>query len=153
MAEVLNPLFNWWGYVLLGLAAGALGGMLGVGGGALMVPALVILFSLGQKSAQGTALAAMIPMAFVAFLRYKLNPEIPIDGRMIGMLIAGGVVGAFIGAEIASKLPALVLRRIFAVFLVIVATKMFFVSAAGPSGRTATVPAEGIRDMERSDNR
>lgn len=110
--------------LLLGLAAGILSAMLGVGSGILLVPALTLAFALSQKSAQGTALAVMVPMAFVGAMRYVANPDIEINFMRVGLLAVGAIVGAFIGSAIASHLPNAVLRRIFAVFLLVVAVRM-----------------------------
>lgn len=110
----------------LGIFSGILSGLLGVGSGALMVPVLVLILSFPQKTAQGTALAVMIPMALVGALRYKFNPEVNLDFKVIAVLAAGAVVGALIGTEFVPRVPAYLLRRIFAVFLFLVAAKMFF---------------------------
>lgn len=144
---VLSPGLNWWFFLLIGLAGGVICGMLGVGGGSVMVPALVLLAGYSQKSAQGTALAVIVPMALVAFLHYRLNPEISMDNRTIGLLIAAGVVGALIGSGIAARVPGPILKKIFAVFLIVVAFKMLFssegtarsdVNTGGNIERTAT---------------
>jgi len=116
----------WWGFPLLGVCAGLLSGTLGVGSGLLVVPALVLLFGYGQKSAQGTCLVMMAPMVLVAAFRYWRNPEVELSGAALGLLVAGGVVAAYLGAELAARLPAPVLKRIFAAFLVAAAAKMVF---------------------------
>jgi uncharacterized membrane protein YfcA len=114
----------WWGFLLLGLAAGLLSGTLGLGSGILLVPALVLLFHFPQKSAQGMALAVMVPMAFVGALRYKLHPEIPLDLRAVALVVIGAVLGALLGSHVAARLPAHVLRKLFAVFLIVVAARL-----------------------------
>ena len=110
--------------LLLGVAAGILSALLGVGSGILLVPAMVLLFGLSQKSAQGTALAVMVPMALIGFLSYRSNPEIEINLSQVILLALGAVSGALIGYAIVARLPNEVLRRIFAVFLLIVAVRM-----------------------------
>lgn len=115
---------NWWVFILLGLAAGLLSGSIGVGAGIIMVPVMSMM-AYGQKEAQGVALAVMVPMALMGAIRYKLNPEIKINDFAIIMIAIGGVAGAFFGAQIAASLPANLLRKIFAGFLVIAAVKMF----------------------------
>jgi len=114
----------WWAYVLLGLCAGVVSGTLGLGSGTVFIPALVILFAFPQKSAQGTALAVMVPMALVGAFRYWLNPEIEVDLTVVGWIIVGALGGALVGTELASRLPALALRQIFAMFLLVVAFRM-----------------------------
>ena len=66
----------WWLFIVLGVCAGLVSGTLGLGGGTVFIPALVLLWGFEQKSAQGTALAIMVPMTLVGALRYWKNPEI-----------------------------------------------------------------------------
>lgn len=119
---------SWWIFIVLGIGAGIISGTLGLGSGTIVVPALVLLFDFGQKSAQGTALAVMAPMALVGAMRYWQNPEIELNMVIIGLIICGSIVGALVGVELAGMLPAHVLRRVFAIFLIIVAVRMFMTS-------------------------
>lgn len=119
---------QWWTLVLLGVFAGVVSGTLGVGSGVVVIPALVLLFSVEQKTAQGTALAVMVPMALVGALRYWRNPELDMSLTVILLIVLGAVGGALVGTELASRLPGPTLRKVFAVFLVIVAVKMFTAS-------------------------
>lgn len=121
-----NPL---WLYIIIGLIAGVLSGTLGVGSGALLIPALVIFLAVPQKSAQGITLAVMVPMAIVGAIRYKLNPEIEINMNIVAILAITGVIGTIIGTELVGRLPASLLRKLFAVFLILVAFRMLFVSS------------------------
>lgn len=130
-----NP---WWTYVLLGIAAGVLSGTLGVGSGAIMVPALVLIMALPQKASQGTSLALMVPMALVGALRYGLDADVSVSPLAVGLLAAGAVPGALLGAELAQRLPAAALRRMFAAFLVIVGLRMAW-PGSGISGLLAKV--------------
>ncbi len=111
----------WWVFVLLGICAGVLSGTLGLGSGIILIPALVLFFSFEQKNAQGMALAVMVPMALVGALRYWKNPEIEMNAVVIGLIICGALAGAFLGAELAGRLPSHILRKIFAIVLVIAA--------------------------------
>ena len=126
---------------MLGVAAGVISGTLGLGAGTVLVPVLVLVLGFGQKSAQGMALAAMVPMAFLGALRYWRNPAIEMNHLVIALIVCGALAGTLVGTELASRLPAHTLRRIFAVFLVIVAVRMF---AAGskpkvpPAGANTT---------------
>jgi uncharacterized membrane protein YfcA len=134
---VLLPEFSW-SLIALGVAAGLLSAMLGVGSGILLVPALVILIGLPQKSAQGTALAVMVPMALVGAARYAANPNIDISFMRVALLSVGAIAGALIGAAIAARVPGIVLRRIFAGFLLIVSVRMMFATRGGkPEAETA----------------
>ena len=118
-----------WIFVVLGVFAGLMGGALGLGGGTIIVPTLVLICSFGQKSAQGTALAVMVPMALVGALRYWRNPAIEMNAQPVVLIMCGALVGVLFGTELASRLPAHVLRKIFAAVLVLVAVRMFITSS------------------------
>jgi uncharacterized membrane protein YfcA len=122
MAQLFHPCYF---LILLGLCAGVLSGALGLGSGIILVPTLGLLFGYGQKSAQGMALAVMVPMTLVGALRYWRNPEIDMNVYVILLVVCGALVGSLIGAELAARLPSHVLRKVFAVCLVVVAVKMF----------------------------
>ncbi len=126
IGQLSNP---WWVFVVLGLCAGVLSGTLGLGSGIIMIPTLVLLCGFGQKSAQGMALAVMVPMALVGALRYWKNPEIEINTVIVGLIICGALVGALVGTELASRIPNHILRKVFAAVLVIAAIRMFMTSA------------------------
>ena len=121
ISQLSNP---WWIFVFIGICAGILSGLLGLGSGIILVPALVLLCSFEQKSAQGMALAVMVPMALVGALRYWKNPEIEMNAAVIGLIILGALAGALAGTELVDRLPGHILRKIFAVVLIIVAVKM-----------------------------
>ncbi|NLF38475.1 sulfite exporter TauE/SafE family protein [bacterium] len=116
--------FLW--YVLAGLSSGTLGAMLGVGGGIIMVPLLGLAFGFSQKSAQGMSLAVMVPMALVGAIRYKISGKIEMDMVAIAFLACGSIAGAFLGSHIVTIVSGSVLRKIFAVVMMIVAVKMYF---------------------------
>ncbi len=126
IGQLSNP---WWVFVVLGLCAGVISGALGLGSGIIMIPTLVLLCGFGQKSAQGMALAVMVPMALVGALRYWKNPEIEINTVIVGLIICGALIGALAGTELASRLPDHILRKVFAAVLIIAAIKMFMTSA------------------------
>ncbi len=112
----------------IGLAAGVLSGLVGVGGGIIMVPALVFFMSYTQHQAQGTSLAVLtLPVVILASLYYynqcqKLGT--PIDLRVVGLLCAGFFVGGFFGSKIALAIDRESLKKIFAVILFYTAFKM-----------------------------
>lgn len=120
----------WWAFILLGVLAGVICGTLGLGSGAIVVPTLVLvpIFAFEQKSAQGTALALMVPMALLGAFRYWKNPEIEMSPVIIAFIVLGALPGVLAGTELADRLPSHALRKIFAVFLAIVAVKMFTAS-------------------------
>lgn len=132
-----------WSLVVLGVAAGLLSSMLGIGSGIVLVPALVLIFGFGQKSAQGTALAAMVPMALVGAVRYYHSPDIGIDLWKVVLIAVGAVVGAYVGSSIALRLPALTLRRIFACFMMLVAVKMMVATF----GKQRSQQRQGVQEV------
>ncbi|KAA3657408.1 MAG: sulfite exporter TauE/SafE family protein [Calditrichaeota bacterium] len=112
-------------YILLGVVTGLLSGLFGIGGGLLIIPALVLL-SFPQKEAQGIAMAVMVPIVIVGAIRYKLNAAIPVDLSLAALIAIGAVAGVLIGTSMINAVPGLLLRRIFAVLLILVALRMFF---------------------------
>ncbi len=128
MDEIIRA--NWHWLILIGVFSGTLSGALGVGSGIIIVPALVLGMSFPQKSAQGMCLAIMTPMVLMGAIRYKMNPTIQINMMVVALLAVSAVIGAFVGVEIAGKLPGSVLRRAFACLIIIAALKMLFVPTA-----------------------
>jgi len=112
------------GLVLIGLFAGALAAVLGVGGGVIYVPALATLYTFQQHLAQGTSLAVIVPTAIVATFVHSRAGRI--DWRLVAGLGAGGVIGGLIGAQSALALEGPVLRRMFAGILLLAAIRMAF---------------------------
>lgn len=110
------------GFVLLGLFAGTVAAALGVGGGIIYVPALVVLFGFEQHLAQGTSLAVILPTAIVAtYVHARLGN---VQWRLAASVAAAGIAGALLGAWVALGLDANVLRRMFGVFLLFIAARM-----------------------------
>ena len=140
---------EWWGFVVLGVCAGIVSGTLGVGSGTLIIPALVLLWGFGQKSAQGMALAIMVPMALIGAVRYWKNPEVEFNGFVIALIVLGAVAGTMVGTELAAWLPAGLLRKSFAVFLTLVAVRMF--TAAPPSEKTHLSSPPGAKAVDLGD--
>ena len=116
------------GLAILGLTAGFLAGLLGIGGGVLMVPAMVLLFGFDQHIAQGTSLLVIIPAAITGSYTHHRNGRLVL--RDAAMLAAGGVIGAVIGSVFALSIGDELLRRLFAVFLLVSAVRILW-----PRGR------------------
>lgn len=114
--------------ILIGLAAGILSGLVGVGGGIIMVPALVLFMHYNQHQAQGTSLAVLtLPVVVLGFLKYYQECKkmgTPIDLKVAGLLAIGFVVGAYAGSSMAVKVDKEVLKKIFAIVLLYTAFKM-----------------------------
>jgi uncharacterized membrane protein YfcA len=110
-------------YVVLGITAGALSGLIGIGGGVIIVPALVFLFGLSQHMAQGTTLALMVPpIGILAAWTYWRQGDV--DIRIAAWIGLGFLVGSVLGARVATHLPSLVLERIFGGAMVFIGIKM-----------------------------
>jgi len=107
----------------IGLVAGVASALLGVGGGLLMVPALVFFLRFRQHRAVGTSLAVILPTALAGAYRYNQQSltlhSTGLDLRVVLWLAVGGVGGAIIGAKIANALGAAQLRRLFGAFVVV----------------------------------
>lgn len=110
-------------YILLGLLAGIFSGIFGIGGGTILIPALVFLFGLTQHQAQGTTLAIMVPpIGLLAALTYWKAGNARVD--IAGFICLGFFIGGLIGAQLIQGLPELALKKMFGVFLLFVSLKM-----------------------------
>ncbi|MDQ2925078.1 MAG: sulfite exporter TauE/SafE family protein [Acidobacteriota bacterium] len=113
------------GALVLGLAIGAISGLIGIGGGAFLVPALIFFYGMSQIRAQGTSLATLLlPIGIFAFWTYYKAGHA--DLKLAIPIAIGFAVGGWLGGLWAQHLPELVLRRGFAVLLVLVAAKLAF---------------------------
>lgn len=103
-----------------GVTVGILTGIVGVGGGFLIVPALVLLSNLSMKEAVGTSLLIIAMKSFAGFAGYA--GSVPMNFTLLGTFTAVAIVGGVAGGFVSHKVPGMVLRKGFAVFLVVVAT-------------------------------
>ena len=110
--------------VAIGVAAGLLSGLLGVGGGTVMVPALVVLIGFGQHRAHATSLAAIVPIAVVGALVFGRADSVNLLAAMV--LVGGSLLGVQAGARLMNRLSDERLALAFGGFLVLVALTMFF---------------------------
>ena len=115
------------GLLLIGLASGLLSSMVGIGGGTVIVPALVFLLAMSQKTAQGTSLAMLLPPigVFAVMNYYKAGY---VDFKVAAILIVAFVVGSYFGSKVALNLEETTLKRIFGAFMLIIAIKYLFFS-------------------------
>lgn len=112
-------------YLALGLIAGTLSGMFGIGGGTILIPGLIFLAGLSQHEAQGTTLAIMLlPIGLLAVLKYYQSGHVHL--YIAAFICIGFLIGGLIGATAAVSLPNLILRRAFGIFLMIVAAYTVF---------------------------
>jgi uncharacterized protein len=111
--------------LVIGTITGVMAGMLGIGGGLVVIPALVMIMGMSQQSAQGTSLAMMLPPIGIiaAYNYYKAGH---VDIRIALILAIAFIAGSFFGSKLAIKLPTDVLKKIFGIFLLLVAIKMLF---------------------------
>jgi hypothetical protein len=108
---------------LIGLAGGVLSGLFGIGGGLVIVPALILLLGMTPKQAAGTSLAALVlPVGILGALEYLRAGHV--DVRMAMLLAVGLLIGAFVGARLAIGLPNEFIQRAFGVFLVLVGVRL-----------------------------
>ena len=98
----------------------------------MLVPAMILVFDMPQRSAQGVSLAVMVPIVLVGAICYKLNPNVSVNTRAVLFLAVAGAIGAIGGAWIASVVPALILRRLFAALLILTALKLMFMTPSEP---------------------
>ena len=109
--------------ILIGILAGVLSGLVGVGGGIIMVPLLVLLFGFNQHQAQGTSLAVLaVPVTAVAVFNYYKEGQINI--KYAAVIAVFFVVGSIFGSKLALTLDQKILKKIFAVVLLVIAGKM-----------------------------
>ena len=120
--------------VVVGLAAGFLSGLFGVGGGILMVPALVLLLHFQQRLAHGTSLAAVLPIAISGVVGFALEDSV--DWPVAAALVVGAMGGAVIGTHALQRLSPTALGRAFALVMIISAARLVF-DDPDASGRAA----------------
>ena len=106
----------------IGLAAGFAAGLLGVGGGIVMVPAMVLVLGFDQHVAQGTSLVVIIPAALAGSVTHYRNRRVSLQDA--SLLAAGGIGGAVAGSISALSVDDFVLRRLFGLFLLLVAAQL-----------------------------
>lgn len=118
-------------FLAIGLVAGAMGGLFGIGGGIVIVPALALLLGFAQKKAQGTSLVALVaPVGILGLVTYYKAGNVDLKA---GAWIAGGfVLGSLAGAVLANQLGNDLMKRMFGAFLVIVGLYIFFTAGQPP---------------------
>ncbi len=110
-------------YILLGLIAGALSGLIGIGGGVIIVPALIFIFGMTQHQAQGTTLALLVPpIGFLAAWTYYRQGYV--DLKIAALICLGFFVGSLFGARLATNVSNVILERIFGIALLLISIKM-----------------------------
>lgn len=111
--------------LLIGIVAGTFSGFIGVGGGIIVVPALVFFLGMSQHSAQGTSLAMMLPPIGIMAV-YNYYKAGAVDFKVAAILCASFIAGSFFGSKIAISLPPEQVKKAFGIILVLVGFKMIF---------------------------
>jgi len=110
--------------LLIGLAAGLVSGILGIGGGIIVIPALVYFLNYSQKSAQGTSLGLLLlPIGLLAVINYYKAGYVNV--KAAGIMIITFVIGSYLSSKFAVTLPENIIKKIFAAFLLFYSIKLF----------------------------
>jgi uncharacterized protein len=111
--------------ILIGIAAGMLSGLVGIGGGLVIVPALVYFLGFSQHTAQGTSLMMiLLPVGILAVINYYKQGYV--DMKVVWLLALGFIAGGYFGSKIAINLPQETVKKIFAILMIAIAVKMLF---------------------------
>ena len=111
--------------IAIGLSAGVLGGMFGIGGGIIIIPALIYLFGFSQHQAQGTTLAILIPpIGFLAAMRYYQKGQVNLS--VAAFICLGFFIGGLLGADLAQLISGSILKKMFGLFMLLVSLQMIF---------------------------
>ena len=112
---------------LIGLAAGIFGGMVGLGGGVIMIPAMIYFLGTSQISAQGTSLAVMLPpVGILAVMNYYKSGQVNLKYAII--IAIAFTIGGYFGSKLALNIPVSVMKKIFAISLIAIAVRMLLKS-------------------------
>lgn len=113
----------------IGIVAGVLSGMVGLGGGIILIPALILILKLDQQTAQGTSIAIMLPPIglFAVYNYYKAGY---VNTPYAIVIAIAFMIGGYFGSSLALKLAPDTMRKVFSVVLLVIAIKMFFTSKA-----------------------
>lgn len=112
--------------IIIGIFSGALSGLVGVGGGIIIVPCLIYFLGVSQKMAQGTSLGILLlPAGILGVLQYYKQGQV--DFKVVVIVAIGFIVGNFFGSKLALSVSDTLLKKIFAILLIIIAIKMLFI--------------------------
>lgn len=109
---------------LIGLLTGLINGLLGIGGGTLLIPALVFFLGEKQHIAHGTSLSIILPTAIISTLIYQTHSSI--DWTLTLKIAFSGMLGGYLGARLMPFIPGPYLRKIFAAFMTLAGLRMIF---------------------------
>ncbi|PKM90602.1 MAG: sulfite exporter TauE/SafE family protein [Firmicutes bacterium HGW-Firmicutes-12] len=106
----------------IGVITGLINGLIGIGGGTILIPAMVFLLGQKQHVAHGTSLAIILPTTIISAFIYQSNNHL--DLALALKIAVGGMLGGYIGAKVMLKISALRLKQIFGIFMIIAGTRM-----------------------------
>lgn len=112
-------------FILVGILAGILSGMFGIGGGIIIVPALIYLCGFSQLKAQGTSLSIMLPPVGIAAFTYYYKRGL-VDLKAGILICIFMIIGSLLGAKIANNIPIPILKKSFGALMILMSLKMIF---------------------------
>ena len=125
--------------IMIGVAAGMLSGMVGIGGGIVIVPALVYFLAFSQKDAQGTTLGLLLfPVGILGVIQYYKQGHV--DFKIVAIVAIGFIVGSYFGSKISLSMSDDRVKRFFAIVIMLVAIKMLFFDRKRPKTPTEEIP-------------
>jgi uncharacterized protein len=130
--------------IIVGLAAGILSGLIGIGGGIIIVPALVLVVGFSQKEAQGTSLGILLlPVGILAVIQYYKQGYVNLG--YVAIIALTFVIGGYLGSKLALSMDEGKVKKIFAVTMMVIAIKMLFFDNSKPK----KLDTSGISTMEK----
>ena len=112
-------------FILIGIVAGILSGMFGIGGGVIIVPALMFLCGFSQLKAQGTSLAILLPpVGILAFIEYYKKGQVNVKAGVLIVIFL--VIGSVFGSKLAQTIPTDILKKSFGILMILISLKIIF---------------------------
>ncbi len=132
--------------LIIGIIAGILGGLVGIGGGIIIVPALIYFLNFSQKEAQGTSLGILLlPIGILGVMQYYKAGYV--DMRIVWLVAGGFLAGSYFGSKIALSLPQETVKKLFAILMIVVSVKMLFFDkkVEDDKGKTTTTISNNMK--------
>ncbi len=122
MENKSSKLVKYLKYAAIGLVTGMANGLFGSGGGTIAVPAMVLLLGAEEHKAHATAISIILPLTLLSFFFYFANRQV--DWGITVKVVAGGILGGFIGAKLLGRCPTSLLKKIFGIFMLLAGVRM-----------------------------
>lgn len=110
--------------IAIGITTGLVNGLLGIGGGTILIPSMILVLGISQHQAHGTSLAVILPTTVASCIVYGLNNDL--NYKIALQVVSGGILGGYLGARLMNKIPADRLRQFFGVFMFLAGLRMMF---------------------------